>query len=433
MSHNISYIDATQYEAEVLDSKQPVVVDFYSTECPPCEALAQKYEALATLYGNDIKFVKIFRQENRALADKLNVRSSPTVLFYRDGKLVGEQLTGGIKRAAIEKNLAELIPAERFAALRAQTPLTEREVDVLILGAGPAGLTAGIYTAQAKLRTVIVDRALAGGNLAITHRVSNYPGFPEPQPGYQLAHQMAEHARKAGVELREAVDLTAIDLSRLRVTLDGVESISAKKIIVATGSSPRPLGVRGELEYKGKGVSYCATCDAKYFEGKHAVVIGGGNSAIGESLLIAKFASKVTIVHQFDVLQATRELVEIARLQPNIEIVLSHEPREFVAHNGTVDAVLLENMKTHERHTLACDGVFVFAGMQPNLDGVAEAFTRDEYGYIAADDEMRTNRPHVFAAGDVRNKKYRQMTTAVADGTIAAMAISRDLSPKLAA
>lgn len=427
MSDNITYINAAQFEAEVLDSHRPVVVDFYSTECPPCEALAAKYDALAALYGEKIKFVKIFRQENRELATKLNVRSSPTVLFYREGKIVGEQLTGGIKRAAIEKNLAELLPADDVAAIRSKVTVRQREVDVLILGAGPAGLTAGIYTAQAKLATVVVDRNLAGGNLAITHRVSNYPGFPEPQPGYMLAHQMTEHARKAGVELREAVDLTAVDLASRRVCLDGVETITAKKLVIASGSSPRPLGVRGEIEYRGKGVSYCATCDAKYFEGKHAVVIGGGNSAIGESLLIAKFASKVTVVHQFDAFQAHRELVEAAQRQPNIEFLLSHEPREFIATDGTVSAVLLEDMKSGAQHTLPCDGVFVFAGMQPNLDGITDALERDRFGYLTVDEEMRTGLPHVFAAGDVRSKKFRQMTTAVADGTIAAMSISKEL------
>lgn len=427
MSQKIAYLDAGQFESEVLAAAKPVVVDFYSTECPPCEALAAKYESAAELYGDDIKFVKIFRQENRALADKLGVKSSPTVLYYRQGKEVGDRLTGGVKRAALEAGLDALLAPARAEELRARQRTTIAEYDVLIIGAGPAGLTAGIYSSQAKLRTLIVDRGLAGGNLAITHRVSNFPGFPEPQPGYQLAHLMASHAQKAGCEFREAVDITEVNLDAHEVTLDGREKIRAKRIVLATGSSPRPLGVKGEREYRGKGVSYCATCDAKYYEGKHVVVIGGGNSAVGESLLIAKFASKITLVHQFDTLQANKEFQEQARAHSKIEFVLSHEPREFVKVGDTVGKVVVEDMKTHEIKELTCDGVFVFAGMEPNLDGFGHAFELDPWGYIQVDPEMHTNVPGVYAAGDVRSKLYRQMTTAVADGTVAAMAIAKEL------
>ena len=427
MSDKITYIDTAAYEREVLSSPKPVVVDFYSNECPPCEALAAKFEPLADLYGEDIKFVKIFRQENREIAEKLGVRSSPTLIFYRDGERVGEMLTGGVKRAAIEKNLKALVSPGRAAEIAARAAPAKTQCDVLIVGAGPAGLTAGIYTAQAKLNTIVVDRALAGGNLAITHRVSNFPGFIEPQPGYQLAHAMSEQAKTAGVMFRQAVDLTSVNLDAKSVTIDGIETIRAKKVIFATGSSPRQIGVKGETEYRGHGVSYCATCDAKYYEGKHVVVIGGGNTAIGESLFIAKFASKITVVHQFDKLQANREFQEQAHANPKIEFVLSHEPREFLANDGSVNGVVVEDLKTHQSRTIACDGVFVFAGMQPNLDGVASLFEVDNFGYVKVDPEMHTNMRDVFAAGDVRSKQYRQMTTAVADGTIAAMVIAKEL------
>ncbi len=427
MSEKILNISAERFEAEVLDEKRPVVVDFYSSECAPCEALAAKYEGAAALYGDDVKFVKIFRQENRALAEKLGVRASPTVLFYRDGKEVGERLTGGIKRAALEAALDALLSPERARELRALVKPTFTEADVLVVGAGPAGLTAGIYSAQAKLKTIVIDRQLAGGNLAITHRVSNYPGFPKPMPGYELAHQMLMHAKEAGCELREAVDLTEVNLDAREVVIDGRERIRAKKIILASGSSPRVIGVKGEREFRGKGISYCATCDAKYYEGKHVVVVGGGNSAIGESLLIAKFASRITIVHQFAELQANQELQAQARAIPKIEWVLSHEPREFVKVGDGVGKVVVEDMKTHQMKTIECDGVFIFAGMEPNLDGLGRAFELDRWGYIQVDPEMRTSVPGVYAAGDVRSKPYRQMTTAVSDGTIAAMSIAKEL------
>ncbi len=427
MSDKIVQIDAGRFEAEVLDERRPVVVDFFSTECAPCEALAAKYEGAAALYGDDIKFVKIFRQENRVLAEKLGVRASPTVLFYAGGKETGERLTGGIKRAALESALDALLAPERARELRARVRTTTTDADVLVIGAGPAGLTAGIYSAQAKLKTVIIDRQLAGGNLAITHRVSNYPGFPKPVPGYELADQMSRHAKEAGCELREAVDITEVNLDAREVVIDGRERIRARKIVLASGSSPRMLGVKGEREYRGKGISYCATCDAKYYEGKHVVVVGGGNSAIGESMLIAKYASRITIVHQFDQLQANQELQAQARANPRIEYVLSHEPREFVKVGDGVGKVVVEDMKTHELRTIECDGVFVFAGMEPNLDGFDHAFELDRWGYIQVDAEMRTNVPGVWAAGDVRSKPFRQMTTAVNDGTIAAMSIAKEL------
>jgi thioredoxin reductase (NADPH) len=429
MSANVKEIEGKDFEAEVLAQPGIVAVDFYSTECPPCEALAPKYEAIAELYGRDAKFVKVFRQGNRELANQLGVKSSPTVLFFRDGKEVGARLTGGIKRSELGRELDALVPPARVEAIHAAVePFTTR-CDVLILGAGPAGITAGIYAAQAKLDTIMVDIGLGGGNLTVTHQVSNFPGFPKPQPGYMLAHHLLEHAKEAGVKPRFAAEVTRVDLRERTVVLDGVETIVAKKLIVATGSSPRIIGVKGEVEYKGKGVSYCATCDAKYFEDKHAVVIGGGNSAIEESLFIAKFAKKITIVHQFAELQANKHAQAQAFANPKIAFMFQHEPREFVSKTGVgVDEVVVEDLQTHERKTIACDGVFVFAGMKPNLDLFAGQLELDRFGYVKVDEEMRTNIPGVYAAGDIVSKRYRQMTTAVSDGTIASIALARDLA-----
>lgn len=429
MAANTLEIGADNFESEVLAHAGPVAVDFYSTECPPCEALAPKYEAVAELYGHDVKFVKIFRQGNRELAERLAVRGSPTVLFFDGGSEVGKRLSGGIKRSELVHELDALVPASRVEAIHGAVRPTETSCDVLILGAGPAGVTAGIYSAQAKLRTLMVDVGLGGGNLAITHMVSNFPGFPAPQPGYLLAHQMLEHAKAAGVETRFAAELTQVDLEARRVVLDGVETIVAKKIILATGSSPRPIGVKGEKEYKGKGISYCATCDAKYTEDKHVVVIGGGNSAIEEALFISRFAAKITVVHQFAELQANALAQERAFADPKIGFLFEHEPREFLARNGkTVDGVVIENAKTGERTTLDCDSVFIFAGMQPNLDTVTGDLELDAQGYVKVDPEMRTNLPGVYAAGDIVSKRFRQMTTAVSDGTIASMSLAKELA-----
>jgi thioredoxin reductase (NADPH) len=427
MSNTIQTIDADAYRLEVLEHDGPVAVDFYSTECAPCEALAAKYQAASELYGQDVKFIKIFRQENRELAERLGVRASPTVLFFERGHEVGNRLTGSIKRADLLQQLDRMVGPDRAREIRRGLRRTRTECDVLIIGGGPAGITAGIYAAQAKLRTIIVDRGLAGGNLWLTHSISNYPGFPQPLPGYQLADLMRAHALAAGAQLREAADITRVDLDASEVELDELETIRARRIVLATGSSPRPLGIKGEREYIGRGVSYCATCDAKYYGGKHVVVIGGGNSAVEESLLIAKFAARVTVVHQFDHLQANQQAQQAAFANDRIDFVWSHEPREFVAENGGITGVVVEDLKTGVHRRIDCDGVFVFVGMNPNLGPFEDALSRDQWGYLRVDEELRTNLPHVYGAGDVRGKRYRQMTTAVGDGTVAAMAIAREL------
>lgn len=426
MSELIKYINTADYENEVLNAEN-VVLDFYSTECPPCEALAAKFESLHTIYGNDIKFLKIFRQENRELAKTLSVTSSPTLLFYKNGKLVGDRLSGGIKRADIIKNLELLLTPEHASFLRNKIEKKYTECDVLIVGAGPAGLSAAIYSAQAKLNTIVVDKDLPGGQVKVTHLVSNYPGFSEPVSGYMLMHYMSEQAKSAGADFRAAVDITQIDFDKKEIIIDGYETIKAKKIILATGSSPRLLDVKGEKEYKGQGISYCATCDAKFYEGKHVVVIGGGNSAIEESLFITKFASKVTIVHQFDKLQANKLAQEKAFTNPKIDFIFNHEPREFIKNGSSVDEVLIEDVKANLFSKIECDGVFVFAGMVPNIDEFKDHFELDQWGYIKTDESMRTNIKDVFAVGDVSHKIFRQITTAVSDGTVAAISVSKEL------
>ncbi len=426
MSEIIKYINSKDFETEVLKSGK-VVVDFYSTECPPCEALASKFESLADVYGKDIKFVKIHRQENRDLAIKLGVSSSPTLLFYDNGNMVGSRISGGIKRSEIVENLELLVSPERAKELKSGIETTKTECDVLIIGGGPAGLSAAIYTAQAKLNTIVVDKDLPGGQVKVTHLVSNYPGFSEPISGYMLMHYMAEQAKSAGADFRSAVDITEMNLTDKFIVIDGYETITAKKIIIATGSSPRPLSVKGELEYKGQGISYCATCDAKFYDGKHVVVIGGGNSAIEESLFITKFASKVTIIHQFDKLQANKLAQERAFANPKIEFMFEYEPREFIKNGSTVNEVLVENLNTHEMSTVHCDGVFIFAGMIPNISEIKQFFELDNWGYIETDADMKTNLKDIYAIGDVVSKSFRQITTATSDGTIAAIAISKAL------
>ena len=418
-------ITAKEFKQEVLNGGK-VAVDFYSTECPPCEALAPKFDGLAELYGEEIKFVKIYRQENRELAESLDVNGSPTVLFYDNGNLVGDKLAGGIKRSELIENLDKLLPEEKVTKLKSKIKPKVSEFDTIILGGGPGGLTAGLYLCQAKVNAVLVDVMLPGGQVSTTHKVSNYPGFVDPQPGFMLAHYMSEQTKICGTQYKVAVDVTDVDLENKTIVVDEFETIKAKKMILGTGASPRYLGVPGEKELKGNGISYCATCDAKYFHDKEVIVIGGGNSAIEEADFIAKFASRVIIVHQFDKLQANKEAQEKAFANPKIEFVFDTEARGF-EKNGNRMRMTTENIKTGEKGMIEGDGVFIFVGMKPNTDLFGNKVETDDWGYIKTNEDMKTNLDGIYAVGDIRSKKYRQITTAVADGTIAAISITKEL------
>ena len=420
-------IHAVDFEKEVLNGGK-VIVDFYSTECPPCEAVAPKFEALAELYGEKIKFLKIFRQENRELATKLGVSSSPTLLFFDDGIQMIDSLSGGIKKAEIQKRLDSMLSGNEVNEIKANQKQIVSYYDVAILGGGPAGLTAGIYLGQAKIKTVLIDPALPGGYMGITHQVSNYPGFEKPQPGYMLAHYMSEQAKQTGIDFKVAVDITSVDLIKKEIVIDQLETIRAKKIIIATGTTPNTMNAPGEKEYKGKGISYCATCDAKYFVDQDVVVIGGGNSAAEEALFITKFAKTVTIVHRSEKLKANESAIEKVMSHPKINVLLGHQPHKFEQH-GDKMITTIGNKKTKELSTLVSDGVFVFIGLQPNIKVFGDSLLKsDQWGYLVTDEDMKTNIPDVFAVGDITSKKYRQITTAVADGTIAAITISKELN-----
>lgn len=418
-------ISSSEFEKEVLRSER-IVLDFYSTECPPCEALASKFEDLSRIYGNEVKFLKMYRQGNRELAEKLGVKSSPTLLFFNKGVESSHRLAGGIKRSEIIRNLDNMIEPEKVKKIKSQIKPAVSEFDVIILGAGPSGLTAGLYLCQSKINTVLIDIALPGGHVSTTHEVSNYPGFIEPQAGYMLSHNMSEQTKMCGTVYKVAVDVTKVDFEKKEVIIDEYETVKAKRIIIATGTTPNPTGASGEKELKGKGISYCATCDAKYYNDKEAIVIGGGNSAVEEAEYITRFVNKLTIVHQFDKLTANRQAQEKVLKNPKINILFDNEPRAFIKEGNKIVSEL-ENIKTGMRQKLVSDVVFIFIGMKPNIELFNDKLELDQWGYIKTDEDMRTNIPGVYAAGDVISKKYRQITTAVADGTIAAMAIAKEL------
>jgi thioredoxin reductase (NADPH) len=300
--------------------------------------------------------------------------------------------------------------------------------DLIIVGAGPAGLAAAIYAARARLRTLVVDESVAGGQVKTTHKVSNYPGFPEDIKGTDLAKAFATQAERFGATIRRAIEITAHDFAGPVKTLelDEEETVEAPAVIVATGARPRDLGIPGESKFKGRGISYCATCDGAYFEGKDIHVIGGGNSAVEESLFLTQFARSVTVIHQFDHFQAEAATTEEALQNPKIKVIWDSEPRAFTGEGG-LQALTIENVTTRARTELQTDGVFVFIGYVPRTDLVKGLVPLNKWGYVETAEDMSTPVPGVYVAGDIRSKSFRQITTAVADGTIAALAAQKYL------
>ncbi len=291
----------------------------------------------------------------------------------------------------------------------------EQKYDVVIIGAGPAGLTAGIYAARAGLNTLLIERYGAGGQILNTYEVDNYPGLPGITGG-ELGMKMQEHLEKYDVETQmcevERIDFAEGD--NKIITDNG--TFSAKCVILATGNSPRKLGIPGEEELTGAGVSYCATCDGAFFRKRTVAVIGGGDVAVEDAIFLARGCEKVYLVHRRNELRAAKILQNALFELPNVEVVWDSIPKEIKgADEGMVSGLAIENVKTGARDVLDVAGVFIATGNNPN-SSYTDALDKDENGYIIADETCKTSLPGVFAAGDVRTKKLRQVSTAVADG-----------------
>jgi len=299
--------------------------------------------------------------------------------------------------------------------------------DVIIIGGGAAGLTAGIYSSRAKLSTLILNEGAVGGQMVLTNEIANYPGV-ETTNGYMLANTMKNQAKSFGCQIKSNVRIVSYDLKgqEKEVTLEDGRTFTGRTVILAPGGRPRSLGIPGEDDFKGTGISYCATCDGEFFTGKDLVVVGGGNSALEEAEALTTYATSVTIVHQFDHFQAFEHAVEVARKNPKIDFIMESELRGFYG-NGKLDKVTIEHLPTGNLSEKKIDGVFIFVGYLPNTESLKDIVPLSDRNEIIVDSDMKTSIPGVFAAGDCITKRYRQVTTAVADGTIAALSASEYL------
>lgn len=297
--------------------------------------------------------------------------------------------------------------------------------DVVIIGGGPAGLTAGLYSARARLNAILIEKALYGGQVTTTEMIENYPGFDEGISGPELAMRMERHAKRFGLEVIKAT-VTGVSLNeRIKeVRLEKDRIYKSKAVIISTGARPKPLNIEGEERLRGRGVSYCATCDGAFFSGERIAVIGGGDSAIEEGLFLTRFADIVYIIHRREELRATKVLEERALSNPKIRFILNTVV-ERIDGEDSVKAVHLRNVRTDERSILDVKGVFIYIGYKPNTDIFKGIVNLDVDGYIITDESMATSVPGVFAAGDVRAKSLKQIATAIGDGAVAAVSAEK--------
>lgn len=294
--------------------------------------------------------------------------------------------------------------------------------EVVIVGGGPAGLAAGLYSQRAALKTVLFEKGLLGGQIAISKDVENYPGV-QAITGFDLAEKMAHHAKSFGLNvMQQEVEAVTAGPDLHSVRLAGGELVRTVALILAAGGSVRKLGIAGEGEYLGLGVSYCATCDGFFFRNKTVVVVGGGDTAVEEALYLSRLAAKVYLVHRRSTLRASKILQSRLMSESVIEIIWNTIITEIKGSGSAVEAVSLENTETGERGELPTDGVFIFVGYSPNNKLIPSGVRMDEQGFVITDDRCATNIPGIFAAGDVRQKFANQIVVAAADGCIAALA-----------
>ncbi|AFV01612.1 Thioredoxin reductase [Dehalobacter sp. UNSWDHB] len=299
--------------------------------------------------------------------------------------------------------------------------------DLIIIGGGPAGLTAAIYAARGGLKTAVVESMMPGGQAAATEKIENYPGFPEGITGFDLMNAFYKQAMNQGAEfIFEPV--LHLDLQKeIKTVVTGQQTLEAKAMIIAAGSKPRFLGVAGEDTFHGRGVSYCATCDGAFYKGKKVAVIGGGNAALEEGVYLTKFASEVYIVHRRKEFRASQVAAQRAKENPKVKFVLDSVVQE-IAGNDKVQKIILKNAGSGAVEEIEVDGVFIYIGTEPNTKFTSEYFEVDQYGYIITDALLKTNINGVYAAGDIRNTPLRQVATAVGDGALAAVQVEKYLA-----
>ena len=393
-------------------AEQPVLVEFSAPWCVYCRRLAPALESVAEEYRDTLVFGAVNIDDDPELAQSENIEVVPTLLIYQNGQVLGS-IVAPESRAQLVAFIEETLQHREQEA-----NITEHIYDMIVVGGGPGGYTAALYAARAGLDTVILEKLSAGGQMALTEQIDNYPGFEDGIDGFSLGEKMKRGTERFGVETK-LTEVLSLDLSGTVKKAETSEGpLFARTIVVATGAGPRELGIESEQELIGKGVNYCAACDGMFYKNKTVVIAGGGNTAAADALILSRICKKVIVVHRRDTLRATKIYHEPLMKAENVEFRWDSEIIELL-HDEKVIGIRLRNVKTGEETTLACDGVFVSIGRKPSSELVKDQVEVDPAGYIIADESTRTNIPGVFAVGDVRTKALRQVVTAVADGATA--------------
>jgi thioredoxin reductase (NADPH) len=301
-----------------------------------------------------------------------------------------------------------------------------KSYEVIIIGGGPAGLTAGLYTSRSRLQTLLIEIGLLGGQMTTTEVIENYPGFPQGIHGDELSRLMEEQSKRFGLEVISEEAVEVIMDGEIKVVKANDTTYHCKALIICTGNEWRKLGVSGEKELTGKGVSYCATCDGAFFQDCQIIVVGGGDSALTEALYLTKFAREITIIHRRDALRGTKIYQERVFANPKIKLLWNSVVQE-IKGDSVVQSVLVKNVKTGEMSEVKTEGVFLFVGLSPRTEFLQGLVNLDAAGYIITDENCKTSVEGIFAAGDCRKKLLRQVATAVGDGATAAFATEKYL------
>ena len=396
---------------QMIMGNTPVLVDFWAPWCTYCRRISDAYDRIAEKYDGQIIVGKVNIDDEEALSVEESIEIIPTLVLYRAGRALGSIVapeSGAMIEEFIEKTLGTQQKEEEKAHVH----------DMIVIGGGPGGYTAALYAARSGLDVIVLEKLSAGGQMAQTHQIDNYPGFEDGVDGYELGQKMLRQAERFGAKTAYA-EVTRVDLKAEPKVIETSEGVYfGKAVVIATGAGPRELGIEGEKELVGRGVAYCAACDGMFFKGKTVAVVGGGNSAAADALLLSRIAEKVIVIHRRDTLRATKVYHEPLMQASNVEFRWDSVVTEIL-HGDKLTGVRLKNVKTGEESELAVDGLFVSVGRKPNtwlFDGQVELTPG---GYIAAGESTQTNIPGVYAVGDVRDKQLRQIVTAVADGAVA--------------
>jgi thioredoxin reductase (NADPH) len=408
------------FENDILKSEKPVVLYYYDNDCIHCKITDKIVDKLAMSFNKDISFFKASCNDSKTYAKKFNIKSTPLIMFFNSGIEVCSRISGYITM----KDIRDIIENVHGGVCKSMGRSIIK-CDTLILGGGPAGLTSAIYAARAKLITAVLETNITGGQVATTYEIANYPGSNGIVKGYELIENMKSQAKGFGAQIDELKTIREIDLTKKikRVLTDDTEYF-AKSVIIATGATPRRLSAKGENKFRGKGIHYCATCDAALYPDSELVVIGGGNSAVEESVFLTKYANHITLVHHLDRFQATFSAIKDFEKHTDIDVLWNSEVIELKGSNF-LETVIIKNFKTGTIKEINADGVFVYIGWEPNSKMFKDILKLDKHGYIITDENMGTSLEGVYAAGDVRQKPVKQVSTATGDGTIAGIMVEK--------